>query len=152
MRKFGKTFLVFLLSVIIAALVASLLSTQFVVVGLGQAGAEIDWGTRIDMTLYDLGHMGSLYGIIIFLGFGIAFPAAARVHRFAKTKRTLIYVVAGMTCFLVILFLLQTVFFGVQIVAGARTALGITLQALTGGLGGYVFAKLTDGKKMVENT
>jgi len=146
MRKFGKVFLGFLLSIIIAALTASLLSTQFVVAGLEQAGAQIDWGTRIDMTLYDLGHMGSLYGGIIFLGFGIAFPAAALVHHFAKTKRTFIYVVAGMTSFLVILYLLQTVFFGVQIVAGARTTLGIAVQALTGGLGGYVFAKLTRQK------
>jgi len=146
MRKFGKIFLAFLLSVIIAALTASLLSTQFVVVGLEQAGAEIDWGTRIDMTLYDLGHMGSLYGGIIFLGFGMAFPAAARVHRFAKTKRSLIYVIAGMTSFLVMLYLMQRFFFGVQIVAGARTTLGIAVQALTGGLGGYVFAKLTRQK------
>ncbi|PHS37188.1 MAG: hypothetical protein COA91_10775 [Robiginitomaculum sp.] len=143
MRRFGKIFLVFILSVVVATLLATLFSSQFVIAGLAQAGAEISWGERLSMTLYDLGHLGRLYAIFIFIGLAIAFLAGGLVYRFAKTKRPLIYVVAGMACFVVMLYLMQAVFFGVPIIAGARSTLGLAFQALAGGLGGYVFARLT---------
>ncbi|MBL4853842.1 MAG: hypothetical protein JKY25_06335 [Robiginitomaculum sp.] len=142
-RRIIKTGLVFILSVVIATLVATLFSTQFVIAGLTGAGAEISLGVRLDMTLYDLSYLGPLYGIFIFIGLTIAFPVAALVHRFAKTKRAVIYVVAGMACFVVMLYLMQAVFFGVPIIAGARSAMGLGFQALAGGLAGYVFARLT---------
>jgi hypothetical protein len=143
MRRFGKLFLKFILSVLIATLLASLFSTQFVIAALESSGAQVGWGDRIGMTLYDLGHLGLLYGIFIFIGLAIAFLVAALIYRFAKTKRPLIYVVAGMACFVVMLYLMQAVFFGVPIIAGARTGMGLAFQALAGGLGGYVFAHLT---------
>ena len=146
MKKFGKTFLAFILSVLIATLLATLFSTQFVIGGLEDVGAKISFGTRLDMSLYDLSHLGRVYGIFILIGLGIAFPVAALVYRFAKTKRPLIYIIAGMTCFVVMLYLMQAVFFGVPIIAGARSGLGLTFQALAGGISGYVFAKLTERK------
>jgi len=146
MRKFGKLALVFILSVIIATLAASLFSTQFVVAALERSGAKVGWGARLDMTLYDLGHLGLVYGLFIFIGLLIAFLAAGLVYRFAKTRRPLIYVVAGMASFVVMLYLMQAVFFGVPIIAGARSTLGLVFQALAGGIGGYVFAKLTGTK------
>jgi len=148
MKKFGKIFLVFILSVIIATLVASLFSTQFVIAALEQSGAKVGWGDRINMTLYDIGHLGLLYSLFITIGLLIAFLAAGFVHRKVKTKRTLIYVVAGMTCFVVMLYLMQAVFFGVPIIAGARSTVGLAFQALAGGLAGYVFAWLTGGKRV----
>ncbi len=143
MRKFGKTVLIFILSALIATLVASLFSTQFVIAALESSGAHVGWGARLNMTLYDLGHLGLLYGIFIFIGLAIAFLVAALIHRFVKTKRPLIYVLAGMTCFVVMLYLMQAVFFGVPIIAGARTTMGLVFQALAGGLAGYVYARLT---------
>lgn len=144
MKKIVKRVLVFILSVIIAAFLATLFSTQFVIADLVQAGANIGWGDRLDMTLFDLGHLGRVYGIIIFIGLLIAFLAAGLVHHFAKTKRKLIYVVAGMSSFVVMLYLMQAVFFGVPIIAGARSTVGLAFQALAGGLAGYVFAQLTE--------
>ena len=147
MRRFGKIVLVFILSVIIATLVASLFSTQFVIAALENSGAQVGWGDRLDMTLYDLGHLGLVYGIFISIGLLVAFLVAGLVHHFAKTKRPLIYVVAGMACFVVMLYLMQAVFFGVPIIAGARSTMGLAFQALAGGIAGYVFAKLTGVKK-----
>ena len=148
MRKIVKRILIFILSVIIATLVASLFSTQFVIADLQQAGAQVGWGDRLNMTLYDLGHLGRVYGIFIAIGLLIAFLAAGLAHHYAKTKRPLIYVIAGMTSFIVMLYLMQAVFFGVPIIAGARSAMGLVFQALAGGLAGYVFARLT-GRKTV---
>ncbi len=143
MGRIIKTGLIFILSVVIATLLATLFSSQFVLGGLAGAGAKISLGERLGMTLYDLGHLGPLYGIFILIGLATAFLAAALVYRFAKTKRALIYVVAGMACFVVMLYLMQAVFFGVPIIAGARSTLGLAFQALAGGLAGYVFARMT---------
>jgi len=150
MRRFGKIVLVFILSVIIATLVASLFSTQFVIAALESSGAQVGWGDRLDMTLYDLGHLGLVYGIFISIGLLVAFLVAGLVHTIAKTKRPLIYVVAGMTSFVVMLYLMQAVFFGVPIIAGARSTMGLAFQALAGGIAGYVFAKLTGVKMAAE--
>jgi len=147
MRRMGKLFLAFILSVVAATLLATVFSTQFVIAGLTQAGAEISWGQRLNMTLHDLSRLGPLYAIFIFIGLAIAFLAAGLVYRFAKTKRPLIYVVAGMACFVIMLYLMQAVFFGVPIIAGARSTMGLAFQALAGGLAGYVFAKLTARKQ-----
>lgn len=143
MRRFGKTFLIFILSVLAATVVACMFSTQFVIAALEGSGADVSWAARLDMTLYDLGHLGLVYGIIIFIGLAIAFPVAALIYRFVKTKRPLIYAAAGMASFVVMLYLMQAVFFGVPIIAGARSTMGLAFQALAGGIAGYVFACLT---------
>jgi len=133
----------FLASVITATVLASLFQTQFVVTDLNQIGANIDLADRLKMTGYDIAHLSRLYGIFIFIGMAIAYSAGALLFRRVKTKRTLIYVVAGMCCFLVMLFLMKQVFFGVAIIAGARSGLGLAFQALAGGIAGYLFARLT---------
>ena len=133
----------FLASVIAATVLACLFQTQFVISGLNQIGGNIDMAERLKMTGYDIAHLSRLYGIFIAIGLLIAFIAAALFFRMIKAKRTVIYVVAGMCCFIVMLFLMKQVFFGVPIIAGARTGLGLAFQALAGGIAGYLFARLT---------
>jgi len=142
----------FFASVITATVLASLFQTQFVISDLNNIGAGIGLAERLKMTGYDIAHLSRLYGIFIFLGFAIAFFAAWVLHHFVKGKRTLIYMVAGGTCFLVMLFLMKQLFFGVPIIAGARSGLGLAFQALAGGIAGYMFARLTAPvkKKAVE--
>lgn len=143
MGKYLRRPLAFIFSVLIATLIASIFSTQFVFAGLADAGAPIGFGDRLSMTVYDAINLGKLYGVFIFIGLLIAFLAAGLVTRKAQTKRPLIYVVAGMVCFIVMLYLMKAVFFGVPIIAGARSGLGLAFQALAGGVAGYIFARLT---------
>jgi len=49
----------------------------------------------------------------------------------------------------VMLWAMEQVFFGVPIVAGARDGFGLILQMLAGGVGGFIFAKLTSLKTAV---
>jgi len=49
----------------------------------------------------------------------------------------------------VMLWAMEQVFFGVPIVAGARDGFGLILQMLAGGVGGFIFAKLSSPKTAV---
>ena len=133
----------FILSALIAAVLASLFSTQFVIAGLAKAGGNVGMGERLSMTIYDIINMGPMYAIFIFLGLLVAFLVAGLLAHLAKGRRTLIYIVAGGMCFIVMLYLMKAVFFGVPIIGGARSVLGLAFQALAGGIAGYVFARLT---------
>lgn len=149
MRVVVNVILAYLASVIIATLLASIFSTQFVIAGLSEAGASVSMTERLSMTGYDFINMGKLYGIFIAIGLAIAFMAGKIVYHFAKTGRSMVYIVAGMTCFIVMLYLMKAVFFGVPIIAGARSALGLAFQALAGGVAGYAFAWLTRQQKRI---
>lgn len=146
MSKNKRRPLVFMLSVLIATVVATIFSTQFVIHDLGKAGAPVGFADRMSMTFYDIANMGPVYGMFILIGLIIAFLAAGWVYKKAQMKRPLIYIVAGMICFIVMLFLMQAVFFGVPIIAGARSGIGLLFQAIAGGIAGFVFAKLTTPK------
>jgi len=138
--------MIFLLSVAVATVTASIFSTQFVISALGKAGAPVGFGDRMSMTAYDVANLGPVYGMFILIGLLIAFLAAGLVYKKVQTKRPLIYIVAGMVCFVVMLHLMKAVFFGVPIIAGARSGIGLLFQAIAGGIAGYVFAKLTTPK------
>ena len=135
--------LAFIASLITATCLASIFSTQFVIGGLKTAGAHVDMGQMFSMTLYDIINMGPLYGIFIAIGLLIAFLVAGLIYRKINKKRRLIYTLAGVACFIIMLHLMKAVFFGVPIIGGARSILGLSFQALAGGIAGYLFAKLT---------
>ena len=78
----------------------------------------------------------------------IAFLAGGLVFRFAKFGRPIIYVVAGAMAMLVMLFSMREVFFGVPLIGGARSGFGIAMQMLAGGVGGYVFARVSQAKEI----
>lgn len=131
----------------ITALIGSLASTLKVASALQDIGAPIASAEISTMVIYDLQHFAPLYFAFIAIAFTIAFLCAGGVFRIAKIARPLIYTVAGAVAIWVMLFLMQQVFFGVPIVAGARDASGLLLQLLAGGFGGLIFALFTRIKK-----
>jgi len=138
----------FIISVIVASLLANIFSTQFVIAGLNANGGDIGMGGRLTMTAHDLMGFGPLYSVFIATGLAIAFLTGGLVYRFAKTGRTLVYAVAGIMCFIVMLWAMKNVFFGVQLVAGARSLLGVVFQTFAGAVAGYIFARMTAPKAL----
>ena len=98
------------------------------------------------MTFYDLQHLGSLYGIFIAIALAVAFLIGGVVFRFAKIGRPVVYIFAGSVAMLVMLFAMKEAFFDVHLIAGARSGKGIGLQMLAGGVGGWVFAWVSQPK------
>lgn len=142
-------FLKVLLASAITMLIASIFSTQKVIGGLGDVGGQVQFGDRISMTIYDAVHFGSLYWGFITIAFLIAFIAAWALHKGVKFGRPIIFAVAGAVAMLVMLLAMEQVFFGVPIVAGARDVIGLLLQMLAGGIGGFIFAKLSASRTQI---
>ena len=132
-----------LAAVIIAVILGVTLQTQNIIARLGNLGADIGLSERLSMTVYDIIHLGSLYGIFIAIALGVAFLASGFLFRFTKFGRSIIYPVAGGLAILVMLLLMKRAFFDVHIIAGARDSFGIALQILAGATGGWIFAHLT---------
>lgn len=133
----------FLLAVITTAILATAFSTQFVLAGITRFGAEVGVMERLEMTVTDVISMGPVYAILIAIGFLIAFSIAALTLKLLPAWRIGVYMGAGAAALLAILFGAEQVFFGNALISGAKDTMGITAQAIAGGVGGYLFAKLT---------
>ena len=147
MKRFFKYVVSWLAAVITTTVLGVIFQTQNIITRLEGVGADISVGERLSMTAYDVMRLGSLYGIFIALALIIAFLAGGLVFRFAKFGRPVIYVVAGAIAMLVMLFSMREVFFGVPLIAGARSGIEIAMQMLAGGVGGYVFARVRQTKE-----
>ncbi|MGJ8562961.1 MAG: hypothetical protein ACSHXY_05360 [Alphaproteobacteria bacterium] len=146
MKTTLRYLLAWIAAVLACTITASIISTQRVINALNASGGAASFGDRVSMALYDLLHFGVLYGVFIVIAFLIAFIAGGFVFRFAKTGRFFVYITAGAVAMGVMLFLMKQVFFGVPIVGGARDGAGLALQMFAGGLGGYVFHRLSLAK------
>ncbi|AZU05067.1 hypothetical protein X907_2555 [Glycocaulis alkaliphilus] len=131
------------LASIFMALAGVIVQTQFVLSALAGAGAQISAADRLSMTLADMAGLGPLYLVFILIGFLIAFLAGALVVRFTPVPRTAVYAVAGAVCMFVMLMLMREVFFGVPVIAGARSLAGEISQAVCGALAGVFYAWMT---------
>lgn len=131
----------FLVAVVVAAVLASLCSTQFVIAGLAGLGIDIPLPTRLAMTADDLAILQSLLPAIAACWL-VAFPVAAFCSRRLGGNRTAWYVAAGGIALIVELMIVKAVL-GVTIIAGARSLAGLACQGLSGAVGGYAFARLS---------
>ena len=132
----------FVAAVALTAAGSSALSSHFVLRGLEGLGVVIPLEDRFAMYGHDVVGMGSIAGMVAGVGFLVAFPVAALIVRFLPALRTVGYVLAGAAAMGVALLLMQWVL-GMMPMAGARTTGGLVAQAVAGGLGGYLFARVT---------
>lgn len=133
----------FLAAVAAMAALGTIAQTLFVLAGLWQLGAGIGPGDALMMIGADLAGFGPLYAALIAVGFLLAFIAAGVVARLTPLPRMLIFTLAGGTAIAVMLVLMEQVFFGVPVIAGARSAAGFAVQCGLGALSGALFALLT---------
>lgn len=133
----------FLATAIALAILATIAQTGFVLGMLIESGAQIGVGDALFMIFWDLRGLGLLYGAILAAGLLVAFLAAAGVVRLIGSLRAAMFAAAGAVCVAVALALMEQVFFGVQLIAGARTFAGFAVQCLAGAAAGLLFAALT---------
>ena len=104
------------------------------------------------MILYDLFYFAKLlYLVFVGLGLLVAFGAGSLLLFVLKLRsqalyRFIVFSVAGGVSMGVMLWAMKNVFFGTQLIAGARDGTGVFLQILAGITGGLVFALLTRPK------
>jgi len=149
-RVFGRRLFGLALAVTTTVILGVALQTQNVLARLGAIGAEIGIADRLSMTAYDILHLGSLYAIFVAPALLIAILICDIISKYIKFARPLIYAFGGAAAMLVMLFAMKMKFFDIHILAGARDAMGLSLQMLAGALGGMMFAKINHPKVKTE--
>lgn len=148
LRTITKWIFAWLIALIVTGVLGSVFSSLRVISLLNDIEAQIGFGRGLSMVFYDLIYFGKLYLIFIALGFLVAFGVGSTLLlvlklRYQLTYRAIVFSVAGAVSMGVMLWAMKNVFFGTQLVAGARDGAGFTLQILAGVIGGLVFALLT---------
>ena len=129
-------------AIVVATFASVFLQTQRVISMLQQVGADVPISKRLSMTGYDLQHLGSTFVIFVGIALLVALTIALLLSRRFPKQSLLLHIVAGASAICLMLYLMQIVFFGLPLIAGARDALGMAGQMLAGGLGGYIFYRL----------
>lgn len=145
--SFLRVIAAFFAAVLVMMVLGVTAQSVFVMLDLGAVGAEIGPGDALGMIAADITGFGPLYAAFILIGFVIAFLCAALVGRFLPVPRWMVFAAAGAICMMVMLTLMKEVFFGVQLIAGARSMAGFLTQALMGAVSAIVFTRLTPGPK-----
>ena len=132
-----KSTLSFAISVAVAYTLASIAHSQQVLSELLKLGVIIPLADRAFMIAGDWVGL-YLYLLVIAIGLLIAFSVMRLVRRWAQVPSMLLYSVGGALAMLVILVSMRELG-SLTPIAGARGALGMSLQCLAGAIGGAVF-------------
>ena len=135
----------FLLAVVAATALASIISTQFVIAGLQGIGVKIPFGTRVSMTVTDLALL-RIYLIMGGTAMLVAFLVAGACARWLPGSRQVWFTVAGFAALTCVLLLVESML-GAMLIAGARSLPGLLLQGVAGAFGGWSFVRLTPAGK-----
>lgn len=137
-----KTIAFFLIAVVDAAILISIVSTQLVLADVQSFGLEVSAADRLQTTLADLLGLAVSLLMLIGLSYLIAFTIARYAIRMIGGNRMLWYLAAGLTSVPAGIVLIKF-FMGGTLLASARTPLGMTLIACCSMAGGWVYAYLT---------
>ena len=138
LRRIGS----FVLAVAVTYLLAVISASQHVAASLESMGAEVGFGTRLEMIVHDLGGMATSFLPMLVIGFVIAFGVAALLLKWLPRYRYLLYTLAGAVAMASIHLALHAAF-DITPVAVARSTGGLLVQALCGAVGGYLYARTT---------
>jgi Na+-transporting NADH:ubiquinone oxidoreductase subunit NqrE len=131
----------FLVAVIFAFILASLLHSQFVMAELTSVGVEILFNDRLSMSLDDLLGLYQTYGVVIAVSFLIAFMVSSLLVKRVKFSPYILYSLAGGIGFAVALLAMHPIL-EITLLAGARSPFGFICQCLAGAMGGGLFVLL----------
>ncbi len=120
---------------------ASILHTQSVLAKLSEINVTIPIAERFSATWHDLLGMAPSYGLVILVALILAFSITDFINRKLKISSHILYPIAGGVGFLVMLLAMQPLL-NVTLIAGARGAMGFSLQVFAGVVAGMCFASL----------
>ena len=140
-------------------IISILLATVLVV--LQTTLSNLMWLSSVDMPVTIGLILNTFFGDLIGMNFGGALPLVGLVavgmllaYLVAKilliwinTKKSYAYGLAGAAAILAIVLLMPLAFYNLDLIAGARTALGKTILILCGFLSGYYFGSRLEDKE-----
>ncbi len=138
------TLIMFAASVIITAILASIVQTQVNLGALIALGAPMPVATRWQVTIEDVARFGPIMAAIVAAAFLPAFTVAhVAARRFPPAWRATVFAVAGVFGLWTAFFIMGFVTPMPALVAATRGTTGLALICATGAVGGLTFARLT---------
>ena len=143
-KKVGFLFL----TILLVSFLVGAQTTAFNLVWLSSVDMPVSLGVLISSVYHDFLLMTltpapplplPLLPTIIALGFLIAFSFTWLVLRWVKVQKRIAYGIAGAIALVLIVYLMPLVFFGIDMLAGARTTAGKIILILCGYIGGHFF-------------
>lgn len=125
-------------AVILAFVLASILSTQMILANVQAMGLEVSPGVRMATTLQDILGMTSSYLLLITVAFILALPVAGWLAKRLPARSALLFASAGFVAIAALHVALQSAL-GIQAIAVTRTIPGLLGQCLAGAAGGWCY-------------
>lgn len=134
-------------AVISAYILAVIFISQGNIASVVAMGFQVTIAQRLEAVIHDLTHMTGIYLPVIAVSMLISLSIAALIIRYVPNLRAIGYVLAGVTGLIAIHVIIKMVF-GISGIAPTRTLIGLLAQGLAGGIGGYLFHRLSAAKEV----
>ena len=146
-----KKSLYLIISILLATILVVLQTTLSNLMWLSSVDMPVTIGLTLNTFFSDLIGMNSggaipLVGLLA-VGMLLAYLVAKILLIWINTKKSYAYGLAGAAAILAIVLLMPLAFYNLDLIAGARTALGKTILILCGFLSGYYFGSRLEGKE-----
>ena len=146
-----KKSLYLIISILLATVLVVLQTTLSNLMWLSSVDMPVTIGLTLKTFFGDLIGMNSggaipLVGLVA-VGMLLAYLVAKILLIWINTKKSYAYGLAGAAAILAIVLLMPLAFYNLDLIAGARTALGKTTLILCGFLSGYYFGSRLEGKE-----
>jgi len=132
----------YLAAVISTYIVGVIFVSQGNIANVVAMGFQVTIAQRLDAVVHDLTHMTGIYLPVIAVSMLISLPVAAMIIKYAPHLRSIGYTLAGITALIAIHMIIKMVF-GISGIAPTRTLIGLLAQGVAGGVGGYLFHRLS---------
>ena len=146
-----KKSLYLILSILIATALVVLQTTLSNLMWLSSVDMPVTIGLALKTFVGDLIGRNSSGAIplvgLVAVGMLLAYTVAKILLIWVDTKKSYAYGLAGAAAILAIVLLMPLAFYNLDLIAGARTALGKTILILCGFLSGYYFGSRLEGKE-----
>ena len=105
-------------------------------------GFDISFAQRLDAAVHDMLNMTDIYLPLVAISLVLGLPVAYAIVRKRPHLSLIGYTLAGFVALLAIHLIIKAVV-GLSGVAPTRTLMGLLYQGIAGGVGGYLFYRLT---------
>ena len=140
-----------IISILLATVLVVLQTTLSNLMWLSSVDMPVTIGLTLNTFFGDLIGMNSAGAIplvgLVAVGMLLAYLVAKILLIWINTKKSYAYGLAGAAAILAIVLLMPLAFYNLDLIAGARTALGKTILILCGFLSGYYFGSRLEGKE-----
>jgi nucleoside recognition membrane protein YjiH len=132
----------YIAAVIVAYCFGALFISQGNIAAVTGLGFDVTMSQRLGAIVHDVSGMADIYLPLVAVSLLLGLPVAFAVARKNPHLRTLGYVSAGFVALLAMHVIMKAVL-GLSGIAPTRTLWGLLAQGVAGGIGGYLFCRLS---------